>query len=187
MWLLWRENSVRLESIGEWILVIFYDSLEDFWTCSKMLKELDFEKLDDEMIELNNKIIKGMWVIIERIGLKYNFFMIIWKSYTITFRSNNVWRFIEKYEYCKNKVLFLRKYKVFNRIAFISKNFYFYDKLMKINEEISYIIFLECGRIKIYCIDHKNNILFVTNGRETNCKIRFVGFYSLACLKKWHA
>lgn len=74
MWLLWRENSVRLESIGEWILVIFYDSLEDFWTRSKMLKELDFEKLDDEMIELNNKIIKGMWVVIERIGLKYNFF-----------------------------------------------------------------------------------------------------------------
>lgn len=73
MWLLWRENSVRLESIGEWILVIFYDSLEDFWTRSKMLKELDFEKLDDEMIELNNKIIKEMWVVIERIGLKYNF------------------------------------------------------------------------------------------------------------------
>lgn len=23
------------------------------------------------------------------------------------------------------------------------------------------------------------------NGKETNCKIRFVGFYSLACLKKW--
>lgn len=89
-------------------------------------------------------------------------------------RNMNIVRI--KFYFCEN-----------NRIAFISKNFYFYDKLMKINEEISYIIFLECGRIKIYCIDHKNNILFVTNGRETNCKIRFVGFYSLACLKKWHA
>lgn len=58
---------------------------------------------------------------------------------------------------------------------------------MKINKEISYINFLECPRIKIYCIEYKNNILFATNRKETNCKIRFVGFYSLACLKKWHA
>lgn len=61
----------------------------------------------------------------------------------------------------KNKVLFSRKYKVFNRIAkSISKNYYFYDELMKINEEISYINFVECRRVKIYCIDHKDNILF---------------------------
>lgn len=31
---------------------------------------------------------------------------------------------------------------------------------MKINEEISYINFVECRGVKIYCIDHKDNILF---------------------------
>lgn len=134
MWLLWRENSVRLESIGEWILVIFYDSLEDFWTRSKMLKELDFEKLDDEMIELNNKIIKEMWVVIERIGLKYNFFMIIWKSYTITFRSNNFEDLLRnmnivriKFYFCEN-IKFLIELHSYQKIFISMINWW---KLMK--------------------------------------------------------
>lgn len=134
MWLLWRENSVRLESIGEWILVIFYDSLEDFWTCSKMLKELDFEKLDDEMVELNNKIIKGMWVVIERIGLKYNFSMIIWKSYTITFRSNNFEDLLRnmnivriKFYFCEN-IKFLIELHSYQKIFISMINWW---KLMK--------------------------------------------------------
>lgn len=134
MWLLWRENSVRLESIGEWILVIFYDSLEDFWTRSKMLKELDFEKLDDEMIELNNKIIKGMWVVIERIGLKYNFSMIIWKSYTITFRSNNFEDLLRnmnivriKFYFCEN-IKFLIELHSYQKIFISMINWW---KLMK--------------------------------------------------------
>lgn len=134
MWLLWRENSVRLESIGEWILVIFYDSLEDFWMRNKMLKELDFEKLDDEMIELNNKIIKGMWVVIERIGLKYNFSMIIWKSYTITFRSNNFEDLLRnmnivriKFYFCEN-IKFLIELHSYQKIFISMINWW---KLMK--------------------------------------------------------
>lgn len=134
MWLLWRENSVRLESIGEWILVIFYDSLEDFWMRNKMLKELDFEKLDDEMVELNNKIIKGMWVVIERIGLKYNFSMIIWKSYTITFRSNNFEDLLRnmnivriKFYFCEN-IKFLIELHSYQKIFISMINWW---KLMK--------------------------------------------------------